>query len=161
MIRFQVQRSAGKWSESLSFENVLCACYEKSWRKITNRPLSKDRGQEVLSTLNSVPTRLCHVVYYHGDKKYPYLVGIVLNSSGLSWSELTWAWNADFSRKTCWPLMFTHPPVESIDPWSWHIFSLKKIRENPAWPQKIHAMINRKENHRHNKKSTRPFSINT
>jgi hypothetical protein len=23
-------------------------------------------------------TRLCHVIYYHGDKKYPCLVGIVL-----------------------------------------------------------------------------------
>ena len=28
---------------------------------------------------NPVPTRLCHVTYYHGDKKYPCLVGIRLS----------------------------------------------------------------------------------
>ena len=28
--------------------------------------------------VNPVPTRLCHVIYYHGDKKYPCVVGIGL-----------------------------------------------------------------------------------
>ena len=26
--------------------------------------------------VNPVPTRICHVIYYYGDKKYPSLVGI-------------------------------------------------------------------------------------
>ena len=33
---------------------------------------------------HSDPTRLCHVVYYHGDKKYPCLVGIGLRLDHLS-----------------------------------------------------------------------------
>ena len=28
--------------------------------------------------IKPVPTRLCHVIYYHGDKKYPYSVVIRL-----------------------------------------------------------------------------------
>ena len=28
--------------------------------------------------LNPIPTRLCHMIYYHGDKKCSYLVGIGL-----------------------------------------------------------------------------------
>ena len=28
--------------------------------------------------LNPIPTRLCHVIYYHTDKKYPCLVGLGL-----------------------------------------------------------------------------------
>ena len=31
--------------------------------------------------LNPIPTRLCHMIYYHGDKKYSYLVGIGLNDT--------------------------------------------------------------------------------
>ena len=31
-----------------------------------------------LRVFNPVPTRLFHVIYYHGDKKFPSLVGIGL-----------------------------------------------------------------------------------
>ena len=31
--------------------------------------------------LNPVPPGLCHVMYYHGDKKYPCLLGIELKDS--------------------------------------------------------------------------------
>ena len=38
-----------------------------------------------LKNLNPILTRLCHVIYCHGDKRYPCLVGIGLDSclSGL------------------------------------------------------------------------------
>ena len=28
--------------------------------------------------INPIPTRLCHMIYCHGDKSYPWLVGIGL-----------------------------------------------------------------------------------
>ena len=30
--------------------------------------------------LTTIGTRLCHVIYYHGNKKYPCLLGIVVFS---------------------------------------------------------------------------------
>ena len=40
------------------------------------------------------PTRFCHVMYYHGDKSYPCLVGIGSNIFYLKNPS-----NADFSKK--------------------------------------------------------------
>ena len=42
--------------------------------------------------LNPIPTRLCHMIFHHGDKKYSYLVGIGLNDTvhGGGCSSVTW-----------------------------------------------------------------------
>ena len=42
--------------------------------------------------LDPIPTRLYHMIYYHGDEKYSYLVGIGLNDTIHSGgrSPVTW-----------------------------------------------------------------------
>ena len=34
---------------------------------------------QFIIVFNPIPSRLCHVMYYHGNKKYPCLVGIGLS----------------------------------------------------------------------------------
>ena len=38
--------------------------------------------------LNPIPTRLCHVIYYHTDKKYPCLVGLGLIEENMDLSRI-------------------------------------------------------------------------
>ena len=38
--------------------------------------------------LNPIPTRLCHVIYYHTDKKYPCLVGLGLIEENMDLSHI-------------------------------------------------------------------------
>ena len=37
------------------------------------------RDRSIVSSINPIPTRLCHVIYCCGDKSYPCLVGIGLS----------------------------------------------------------------------------------
>ena len=38
--------------------------------------------------LNPIPPRLCHVIYYHTDKKYPCLVGLGLIEENMDLSHI-------------------------------------------------------------------------
>ena len=52
-----------------------------------------------LSILNPIPTRLCHVIYCHGDKSYPCLVGIGLTHNIPKQSLFARMWDEVHFRK--------------------------------------------------------------
>ena len=165
MIRLSSPAECWKMEWVTKFWECLCAWYEKSWRKITNRPLSKDRGQEVLSTLNSFPTRLCHVidiVSFWWKISLPSGNRVKLLRPFLKWIDVSM--KRGFFQKNLlafnvytsagwkhWPVIVTYFFTEKKFGKTLH--DLKRFTR---WLQ-----VNRKENHRRNKKSTRPFSINT